>query len=66
MDSVWDKLVETVDGPLGLIAIILIFFVTKRLFSLEEWVRNKLSDVLEANTKVLTELMDNCRHKGDS
>jgi len=63
MDKVMEKLITVVDGPLGLIAIILIFFIAKRLFSLEEWVRNHLSDTLSRNTEAIQKMIDHCGGK---
>ena len=63
MERAIEKLVTVVDGPLGLIAIVLIFFLAKRLFSLEEWVRNHLTDTLKKNTEAIQKMIDNCGGK---
>jgi len=63
MDKAIEKLITVVDGPLGLIAIVLIFFLAKRLFSLEEWVRNHLADTLKKNTEAIQKMIDNCGGK---
>jgi len=61
MDMVIEKLVTVVDSPLGLIAIVLIFVIANRLFSLEEWVRTNMSDTIKNNTEAITKMTDHCK-----
>lgn len=63
MDKAIEKIVQLVDSPLGLIAVVLIFFVAKRLYNLEEWVRTTLNDTLKNNTEALTKMIDHCKGK---
>jgi len=62
MDKAIEKIVQLVGDPLGVVAIILIFYVAKRLFSLEDWVRSVLTESLKSNTEAITRMVDHC-HK---
>lgn len=62
MEKAIETLVELVGDPLGVVAIVLIFYVAKRLFSLEDWVRSILTETLEKNTEAITRMIDHC-HK---
>ena len=67
-----DKLIGVVDGPFGLLALVMIFFLgrltfsyiektTNRLSDLEEWNRNTLTEALKENTEALQSIKDHCK-----
>jgi len=61
MDMVIEKLLAMVDSPLGGVAIVLVFVIANRLFSLEQWVRTEMSKTIKNNTEAITKMTDHCK-----